>query len=192
MNKSKHAMTLVMLTIFVVMVGIATQFSSQARVMPFVVGIPGIVLCLLQLVLDLRASAAAKRPQPADSRNEFEKAQAIVSGIVGQKMSFDMAQEKLTVAVEELPQEGEGRRELILWASTIGLVAGVVLFGFWPTIPVFLVLFLRLFAKKDWAFSIALGVAGTLVFFLVFGKGLGAILHGGFVTELLLDRFTGG
>src|SRR5262249_36175962 len=51
---SNSAMTLVMLGIFLVLVGIATRYPAEARFMPFVVGIPPIILCLIQLVLDAR------------------------------------------------------------------------------------------------------------------------------------------
>jgi glucose-6-phosphate-specific signal transduction histidine kinase len=39
----KIFMSLVMLSIFGIMVGMATQYPPQARFMPFIVGIPGIV-----------------------------------------------------------------------------------------------------------------------------------------------------
>lgn len=191
MNKAKFFMTLVMLAIFVVMVGIAAGFPPEARAMPFVVGIPGIGLCLFQLFLDMLAARQAGPAAPVDTRNEFERAQANVSRIVGQKLEFDMALEKPQVVIGELPEEGERRREIILWACLAGLVAGIILFGFWPTIPVFLVLFLHYFAGKSWPFSLALGAAGATILFLVFSKGLGVSLHAGFITEALLDRFAG-
>ena len=188
---SKFFMTLVMLAIFVVMVGIATQYSAQARFMPFVVGIPAIGLCLVQLFFDYWASRRVKPNAPTDTRNENEKAQEKISGMVGQKMAFDMAHEKTEVVVNELPRTGETRREIIIWACIIGLVAGIILFGFWPTIPVFIVLFLHYFAEKSWRFSLALGTTGTTILFLVFAKGLGVILHSGFITERLMVYFSG-
>ncbi len=188
---SRYFMTLVMLTIFVVMVGIASQFPPQARFMPFVVGIPAIALCLLQLFLDFRASRRVKPNAPADMRNEYEKAQEKISEMVGQKMEFDMAHEKTQVVVSELPEKGETRREIIIWTCIIGLVASIILFGFWPTIPVFIVLFLHYFAEKSWRFSLALGATGTAILFLVFQKGLGVSLHSGFITEQLIEYFSG-
>ncbi|HKP24877.1 MAG TPA: hypothetical protein VJV39_13500, partial [Dongiaceae bacterium] len=52
MNSFTTWLAWVMLAIFSTMVGIATQYPEGARFMPFVVGIPGIALCLLQLGLD--------------------------------------------------------------------------------------------------------------------------------------------
>jgi hypothetical protein len=169
------------------MVGIATQDPPQARFMPLVIGIPGIVLCLFQLFLEFRARRQPRTGYSSDVRSEFEKAQTEVARIVGRKMDFEVAPDQLQVAASDLP--GETRREVILWASFIGLVAGLILFGFWLTIPVFLALFLRCYAKESWRFSLLLSAVTTVLLFLIFAKGLGVILHGGFITEYLLDRF---
>lgn len=191
MNRNSIVMTVVMLAIFVLMVGFATQFPPQARFMPLVVGIPGIVLCVLQLVLDLRGRQGTQVDASEHAGNQFAQAQEKLSRMTGQALQFDMAHEQLKVAVDELPQEGEQRRELVLWGSFIALVASIILFGFWPTIPVFLLLFLRFLAEKTWTFSAGLAVAGTAVLFLVFQKGLGVILFGGYLTGLLLERLAG-
>lgn len=182
-------MSVVMLAIFVVMVGIATQYPQQARFMPLVIGIPGIALCLFQLFLELRERRRPRAGAPADTRGGFEKAQEEVARRVGRKMDFEMVHETLQVVRSELPRAGETRREIQLWASFIGLVGGLILFGFWLTVPVFLAVFLRCYAKESWRLSLALGAAATALLFLVFHKGLGIVLHGGFITEYLLDRF---
>ena len=151
MNSGRIFMSVAMLAIFVVMVGIATQYPQQARFMPLVIGIPGIALCLFQLFLEFRASRRMVESEPIKA--------------------------------------GETRREIVLWAYFIGLVGGLVLFGFWLTIPVFLAVFLRCYAEESWRFSLVLSAAATTLLFLVFHKGLGIVLHGGFITEYLLDRF---
>jgi hypothetical protein len=48
------AVSLMMLAIFLLFVGQALLFSPEARAMPLLVGLPAIVLCILQIVLDLR------------------------------------------------------------------------------------------------------------------------------------------
>ena len=49
-------LTLIMLVIFTTMVLISLGYPAGARFMPLVVGIPGILLCLGQLVMDWFAS----------------------------------------------------------------------------------------------------------------------------------------
>ena len=151
MNSGRIFMSVAMLAIFVVMVGIATQYPQQARFMPLVIGIPGIALCLFQLFLEFRASRRMVESEPIKA--------------------------------------GETRREIVLWAYFIGLVGGLILFGFWLTIPVFLAVFLRCYAEESWRFSLVLSATATTLLFFVFDKGLGVVLHSGFITEYLLDRF---
>ena len=53
------AVTLMMLAIFLFFVVQALTFQPQARAMPLLVGIPAILLCLAQIVLDLRKQGHA-------------------------------------------------------------------------------------------------------------------------------------
>ena len=151
-------MSVLMLAIFVGMVAVASQYPPQARFMPLVVGIPGIVLCIFELIRELRTASA--QPTVAVDRS-----------------------------VDEPGSAGAGRREIVLWAYFIAFVAALILFGFWPSIPVFLLLFLRFAAGESWRFSLILTVLGTVVLFLVFQKGLGVTLHPGFITGLVLEQF---
>jgi hypothetical protein len=68
--------TLVMLAVFTGAVLVALTLPSKAAFMPFLVGIPGILLCLAQLVVDFRgAEVAAKAPKGGgedEGRTEFQ------------------------------------------------------------------------------------------------------------------------
>ena len=88
MKRSSFVMGLIMLAIFCAFVAIASGYPADARFMPFVVGIPAIGLCLLQIALD-----AGRRPRPApaaDSRGSFAVAEETVSRMAGQKVEFDV------------------------------------------------------------------------------------------------------
>lgn len=159
MHGERYAMTLVMLSILVAMVGIASQYPPDARFMPFIVGIPGIGLCLLQLGLDWRNSRPGSSPAAG-----------------GEAAAHDA---------------GRPRRELIMWAYFLGLVGGIVLFGFLATLPVFALSFLRHRARAGWGLSIGLTAIATLILYLVFVQGLNVALHPGLVTEYLRDRLQG-
>lgn len=56
---------LVMLAIFVTMSLIALGFPEKARLMPLMVGVPGSLLGLVQLLLEIR-TALAEQPQPSE------------------------------------------------------------------------------------------------------------------------------
>jgi hypothetical protein len=57
----RTVMSLVMLAIFAAMVAVASTYPEETRLLPLVIGIPGIVLCLVQVVID---GIAAKRMRP--------------------------------------------------------------------------------------------------------------------------------
>lgn len=160
MNTGKFGMTLVMLAIFVVMVGVASQYPPGSRFMPYVVGIPAIVFCLVQLYLDLRDRSKQRAQKPGISAPSAAETPPPVS------------------------------RELAMWGYFLGLVVGVLLFGFLLAIPVFVFVFLRYWAKTSWRFAFGLTVTGCAVFYLIFIQGLGIVPHPGFVTEYVIERFS--
>ena len=59
---------LLMTVIFAVMVLIATQYPPDARMLPLVIGIPGTILCLIQLGFEL-LSCHRKPPSSGDEAN---------------------------------------------------------------------------------------------------------------------------
>ncbi|HEX2725061.1 MAG TPA: hypothetical protein VHN20_04495 [Beijerinckiaceae bacterium] len=187
---SRSAMTFIMLAIFVTMVWIASGYPANARFMPFVVGIPAIGLCLLQLVLDARS----RRPvAAADTRGTFEKAEQTVSEMVGRQVNFEVAREPMPVVeIEpELSPRETVRRELTLWGWFVGFIAGILLFGFWVTIPIFLIFFLRLQARSSWGLALGLGLGVTVLLFLAFSIAFRIEVHPGFITGYVQDYFQG-
>ena len=68
--------TLVMLAVFTGAVLIALTLPSKAAFMPFLVGIPGILLCLAQLVIDIRGPAVEPKGHrggdDGEGRTEFQ------------------------------------------------------------------------------------------------------------------------
>ena len=96
MKRPWPVMTLVMLTIFVVMTGVAMTYPEGARFQPLVIGLPAIALCLLQLVLDMLAKPAGDvaASTPATLRPESGPPPAL-------------------------------RRELIVWSYLLGFVAAL-------------------------------------------------------------------
>jgi hypothetical protein len=182
----RSTMTFVMLVIFVVMVWVAAGYPPNSRFMPFVVGLPAIGLCLLQLVLDARERRRA--PQAADPRGGFEKAEESISRMAGRKVEFEIAHEPLPMGPPELSARETVRRELALWGWFLAFVGGILLFGFWPTIPVFLVGFLRFQAGATWRTTLLLGLGATALLIGVFEFVFRLDVHQGFLTEFVRGR----
>jgi hypothetical protein len=180
---SRSAMTLVMLVLFVTLVWIASGYPANARFMPFVVGIPAIGLCLLQLVLDTR-----ERRRVAESAVQpslFAEKEADISRLAGRKVDFEVAHEALPVVQTEpeFSAKETARRELTLWGWFLGFVGSILLFGFWITIPIFLVSFLRLQARASWRMALLLGIGATAVLYFAFETVFRIEVHPGFITS---------
>jgi hypothetical protein len=183
----KIGMNLVMLAIFAVMVGMAAYYPPQARFMPFVIGIPGLVMCLIQLALEIRDARSGVKDED-EGKSEMEKAEAEVARITGRKMDFREA-EGAAITVVEDSRESRGRRELVMWACFLALIAGILLFGFWISVPLFILTFLRYYAERSWRFALLLTVIATTIFYCAFVLGLKVVLHEGFVVEAIKEHF---
>jgi hypothetical protein len=181
-------MTAVMLAIFVTMVVIAWDYPPKSRFLPLVIGVPGIVLTLVQLFLDVRHSLQTRRSKTRASGSVFQNVQAALSRRLGRRVDLDIAREELTAVVKDRSDQGTSQlhRELVLFGYFVGLVAGVILFGFWLTVPVFLIVFLRVHERDNWMFAVSLTAAAWLVIYLIFDQLLEIALHTGFVTEYLI------
>ena len=163
-------LTLVMLAIFSAMMASALQYPSGAQFMPFIVVMPVAVLCLMQRLVDWRNPAASAQAA----------AQPGVPFCGG-------------LALSEVPHEPEPsgrelvRREAVMMSYFLGFVGGLLLFGFWISVPVMLVSFLHIQARLSWAAALAAGLGGTLILYLVFEVVLGIRLHPGFATHSLFN-----
>jgi hypothetical protein len=169
MNSFSTWLTWIMLAIFSTMVGIATQYPEGARFMPFVVGIPGIALCVLQLVLD------AVRAHDGRLTRVFQTAP---------KAGLPVE----TVEAGDEPEYGRHtvKRELRMWGYVVAFVAGILAVGFYISVPIMLVTFLRREAESSWRSALLLGIGGAAVLYFTFGFVLQIRLHSGFLTPLIL------
>jgi hypothetical protein len=166
-------MALFMLGIFSTMVGIALTYPPQARFMPLVVGIPGIGLTLLELAREVLRAVRGE-----DVRSEPSATPAEVAHIVAQSSA-----ERATIAEPEYDPSGARKREWILIGYFTGLIAGLLLFGFWIAVPVFITTFLKEREKVSWLFALLPAIATVVVLYFVFYRTLGIDLHHGFITE---------
>ncbi|MBB4187691.1 hypothetical protein GGE07_004360 [Sinorhizobium terangae] len=159
-------LTIVMLAFFIVMVGLSMEFPAKARFMPLIVGLPAIALCLVQLGIDLMPT----------SKSAFHGApQAGLAQQAGLE--------------PELPEFGPHTvsQEILMWVYFVAFVAGILTFGFYVSVPVLLLTFLRREAEASWRFAFSLAAVATLVLYLMFGALLQIQLHPGFVTPWLVQ-----
>jgi hypothetical protein len=146
-----------LLLLFGAMVALAFQFPPDARLAPLIVGVPGTLLCSLQLAFDvIRAPGGRFAPK------------------VG----------KPTAAALEARKFGPHTlsRELAMWGYFLTFVAVLLLFGFYVAVPLMLIAFLHFEAKINWTHSVLAGVGGTAMLYLTFDLLLHIELHTGLLT----------
>ncbi len=184
MRLAQNPMTYFMIVIFGVMLYVASTYPADARFMPFVVGIPALLLCFLQLFLDLRATDAGKR----DNRSEMEKAEERVSQMTGRKMEFEAADIAPAFTVSENPTAVVKSRELLIWGYLLAFMGGILIFGFYVSVPVFLLVYLYKEAGFKFARAVMFSVIGSGVMLGALTWGLKLQLHAGFATSALIER----
>lgn len=177
-------MTLLMLAIFTVMVGVASTYPPAARFMPYTVGIPAIALCLLQLALDLHRR---RHPEVGETGDALKRAEDQVARIAGRRVQFDMPSEN-ALFTGPLDERERVRREVIVWGYFLGLIAGILLFGFRTAVPIFLIAFLRFQAGASWRNALLYGGLGALAMYLLFEKVLRVSLHTGYLVDFFVAR----
>jgi hypothetical protein len=163
-------LTVFMLALFTVMVGIAFGFPEGARFMPLIVGIPAIALCLLQLAID-----AAHAPGWRFATYRFRPAP-----------KAGTPPEEAAAGGDEFGPETVPA-ELAMFGYFLAFIAGVLLFGFYVSVPVMLVTFLRRRAGASARLALTLGAAMTVVMYVMFGLVLRITLHPGFLTPAILN-----
>jgi hypothetical protein len=79
---SKIITSLVMLIIFLVFVIQAFSFGAQARTMPLLIGVPGIIFCIFQILIDVRQENASATGEGYFSLGELPVMAWIVASIL--------------------------------------------------------------------------------------------------------------
>lgn len=184
MKIMRNPMTLLMFAVFATMVYVASDYPAGARFMPFVVGIPALILCVLQFALDMRAAPPAQR----DDRSDMEKAEALVSQMTGRRMEFEAAQIAPGVTVSENPTAVAENREFVIWAYIVGFIIAILALGFYIAVPLFLLFYLRTEAQLAWRKAVLYMAIGCAIILGALTFGLKLQLHMGFLTELALSR----
>lgn len=181
-------LSVVMLGIFSVMVAIAADYPWQASMLPLVIGIPGILLSLLQIVLDMRSYHRADGK--IDPRTAFEIYMDEITEATKGMVKMDIgANTQLTTLVEDPSVVGRSRsqREWLLWGYFYGFVGAVLLFGFWIGMAAFLIIFLRFYARESWRLTLTLTLACWATTYLLLVTFLEQILFEGFVTGYVVN-----
>ena len=181
--------SILMFSIFFVMVMVAWDYSWPANFLPFVIGLPGIALSLLQINNDIRDFIATKGQ--IDPRTDFEKYMAELAEHTEGLVELEVATEQAETIVEDhsMVAKSRNRQEMILFGYFFFLLGIVSLFGYWIGTPIFLFLFLRYYAKESLILSLMItaGVWSVMYFILVIL--LSQIIFEGYITNFIYDTY---
>jgi len=130
-----------LLIFFIVFVYHAQDWRLQARLYPWAIGIPMIILALIQLILDLKGV----EHKPSDDATP---------------MDYRFTQ---TVAPEVAKH-----RAIIMFCWLFGFFFSIWLLGFSITIPLMVFSYLKIYSKEDWKISIILTAVAWLFFYFLF------------------------
>jgi len=131
------------LIFFIVFVYQAQEWRLQARLYPWAIGIPMLVLALVQVILDFMGVGDKK---PLDST----------------PMDYQFTKE-IEPAVAK-------RRAINMFCWIFGFFLGVWLIGFNVTIPLLVFSYLKIQSREPWILSLSLTLAAWLVFYFLFVK----------------------
>ena len=126
----------------------ARDWRPQARLYPWVVGIPMLVLAVFHLVWELKGAGNQPATQPSAAPVDFSFTRGIEPALAR-------------------------RRTLLIFSWILGFFAGIWLLGFKIAVPAFVFLYLKFQSREGWGLSLGLTAAAWLVFWGLFIKLLG-------------------
>ena len=131
------------LIFFIVWVYVAQDWRLQARLYPWAIGFPMVILAVIQVILDLRGYKAEQTSDGAPVDFQFTK-------------DIDPALAK--------------KRAIVMFTWFFGFLLGVWLVGFPISIVVMMFSYLKIQSKESWGLSIGLTAIAYVFFWALFVK----------------------
>ncbi|OGQ79701.1 MAG: hypothetical protein A3F90_16115 [Deltaproteobacteria bacterium RIFCSPLOWO2_12_FULL_60_19] len=141
--KPQTIFNLLVVVFFVVFIYEAKDWRLQARLYPWAIGIPMLVLSLIYIFLDLKGRPEKPAAQTSNTPMDFQFTKGIDPAVAR-------------------------RRALTMFGWIVGFFAGIWLLGFHITIPAFVFLYLKVQSGEKWAISIVLTAGAWLLFWGLF------------------------
>jgi hypothetical protein len=126
----------------------ARDWRPQARLYPWAIGVPMLVLAVFHLVWELKWAGVKPVTQPSATPVDFTFTRGVDPALAR-------------------------RRTLLIFSWILGFFAGIWLFGFKTAVPAFVFLYLKFQSREEWGLSLALTGAAWLVFWGLFIRLLG-------------------
>jgi hypothetical protein len=152
--------SLVVLIFFCVFVYEAKEWRMQARLYPFVIGIPMLIFAIVQFVLDLKGVKAKE------------------SATDGSPMDFQFQQ-------TDIPDDVVRKRTITMFAWMFGFFAMIWLVGYVIAIPLMVFCYLKFQSNESWVLSTTLTVIAFVFFYFLFVRLLNLPFPDGALQTML-------
>lgn len=184
----KQADLLFSVTLLIVMFGMAwmaRDWAARARLFPWVIAVPAVVLAVLQVVFAVRNLRREARSEMVAEPLAVTEAQAGGSERRAVAAAVEEMLEATTGTGEPLPAASVRRRALEMCGWLLVFALGAALLGFRLGAGLLTLAFLRLAAGEPWRLAIAIALGTYLMFAFGFDFALGVHLPAGIVSDWL-------
>jgi hypothetical protein len=145
-----------LLCLFVVMLSMSSDWPFEARIVPAIVGVGAVIACGLSLANDI----FSVRHDDAEG-GLAEKAKAVVS----QKIHMDIGSK-----TAHLPAHTILIRGFLFFGWMIAFLCSMAVIGLIPTVPIFVIAYMRLEGPEKWRHAALMAVVMTLLIYVVFDQ----------------------
>jgi TctA family transporter len=150
-----HIFPVFMLCIFGVMMAEAVTWNFSAKIIPMIVGTGAILFCTLSLANEVfKGEIHKKREEERAARGE-----------AAEKMHMDIAS-----TIDDMHPKEIAKRGAIFFGWMIGFLASMALIGLIPTVPLFIIAFMRAEGNEPWRITLPMAICTTLLVYFVFDQ----------------------
>lgn len=150
-----HIFPVLMLCIFAVMMAEAVTWNFSAKIIPMIVGTGAITFCLLSLANEVfKGDTHKKREEERAARGE-----------AAEKMHMDIAS-----TIDHMTPKEIAIRGAIFFGWMIGFLASMAFIGLIPTVPLFIVAFMRVEGNEPWRITLPMAICTTALVYIVFDQ----------------------
>jgi Tripartite tricarboxylate transporter TctA family/Tripartite tricarboxylate transporter TctB family len=145
-----------LLCLFVVMLSQSFEWSFAARIIPTIVGTGAILFCSLSLINDIFGLHERNGGVAAEAGGEIKE---------GQKIHMDIASK-----TGHLPGKTILVRGFLFFGWMASFAACMALIGLIPTVPIFIISFMRVEGREPWRIAIPMAACVVLLIYVVFDQ----------------------
>jgi hypothetical protein len=172
--RPSHVFPIFLLCLFAVMMTEAATWNFSAKIIPVIVGTGAILFCTVSLLNEV-----FRRPEEAV--DEAEAAAAAAAPVVNDpnaKIHMDIGSN-----ITHLPTKTILLRGAMFFGWMVGFLISMALIGLIPTVPLFIIAFMRIEGRERWTLTLGMALFMTLFIYGLFDQLLSIPWPGSFLGD---------